>query len=126
VAQGLAADLQGTITAAAGASAGALPAQRLWYLGGAHTVRGHRAGAVAGDAFWLARAELAKGHPLIRPSLFADLGWAGARDRWRDDVIPVAGVGVGASTLDGLVRLDLARSTRGGGRWTAYFYFDPR
>ncbi len=123
--RGLPKGIQASLTSGAGTSFGDLPPQRMWYLGGAHTIRGQRPGAANGDAFWLSRAELSRGHPLIRPALFADLGWAGARERW-DTVRPVAGAGVGAAALDGLMRLDIARNVRGRSRWTAYLYLDPR
>lgn len=123
--RGLPAGIQASLTAGAGTSLGELPSQRMWYLGGAHTVRGQRAGAAGGNAFWLARAELSKGHPLIRPAVFVDLGWAGAREEWNSQT-PIAGGGAGAAALDGLVRLDVARNARGRGRWTAYLYLDPR
>jgi hypothetical protein len=119
------AGLDASLVGGAGSSLGDVTPQRLWYLGGAHTIRGQRPGAATGNAFWLARAELSKGHPLVKPAVFADLGWAGARERW-DEPRPVAGAGFGAAMLDGLVRLDFARSASGHGRWTAYLYLDPR
>jgi len=102
--------LAAAITAAGGTSLGAVPPQRLWYLGGAYTVRGQRADtAFSGNAFWLGRLEV--GGPLraVRPVVFGDVGWVGQRDAWRDAGRPMSGVGVGASVLDGLIRLDLSR-----------------
>ena len=64
--RGLGSRLQATVTGGAGSSVGALPPQRMWYLGGAHTVHGYSAGSAAGDAFWMGRAELARGSPVIR------------------------------------------------------------
>ncbi|HET9799636.1 MAG TPA: hypothetical protein VFP90_16680, partial [Gemmatimonadaceae bacterium] len=65
------------LTLAGGTSAGALPLQRNWFLGGSQTVRGQRPGIAVGDAFWLARAEVAHGVGAVRPVLFGDIGWAG-------------------------------------------------
>ena len=44
---------------AAGGSAGDVPAQSLWLLGGPATLRGYDGSARAGDGFWRGRAELA-------------------------------------------------------------------
>jgi hypothetical protein len=43
--------------------------------------------------------------------LFSDLGWAGERESFPGRA-PLAAAGVGASLLDGLIRLDLARALR--------------
>ena len=104
--------LAASVTGAAGSSVGGLPAQKLWYLGGVHTVRGQPLAAAAGDAFWMTRGELGYGIPLARPSLFYDLGWAGERDDWRSQGRPISGAGVGLSVLDGLLRLDVAKGVR--------------
>jgi hypothetical protein len=45
----------------------------------------------------------------VKPVIFGDFGWAGARDGWSQTGRPMSGVGVGASFLDGLFRMDLAR-----------------
>jgi hypothetical protein len=123
---GLGGGTQASLTASGGASVGSVPVQRLWYLGGAHTVRGHAPGAAVGDAYWFGRAELAKGHPLVRPAVFADIGWAGDRTSWLEPGRPLAGAGVGAAFLDGLVRLDFARGLERGGGWRADFYLEVR
>ena len=124
--QGLPFGIQGTMTGAAGSSMGDLPPQRLWYLGDAYTVRGHRAGTMAGDAFWLARAEVAKGHPLIKPTIFGDAGWAGSRNDWARQSRPMLAAGAGAAAMDGLLRLDVSRGLSRGGRWRADFYLEVR
>jgi hypothetical protein len=126
VSQGLGNRVQGTLTAAAGTSAGNLPPQRMWYLGDAYTVRGHRAGDAVGDAFWLARAELARGHPVVRPTVFGDVGWAGSRSDWSRQGQPLVAVGAGASAIDGLVRLDVSRGLGVTGRWRADLYLEVR
>jgi hemolysin activation/secretion protein len=94
--------------AGAGSSAGDLPPQRRWFLGGARTVRGQEAGALAGSAFRLAHAEAAVPVAFLKASVFADAGWAGDRtDLWRAGR-PLSGAGVGLSALNGLVRVDIA------------------
>ena len=124
--QGLGDRTQGSLTLAGGTSSGTLPAQRLWYLGGAYTVRGYRAGEMAGDAFWIGRAEIARGFPLIRPALFADAGWAGLRTNIARQTRPLVGVGVGAAAMDGLLRLDISRGLERDRRWRLDFYLNPR
>jgi len=124
--RGLGRGTQGSLTASGGMSVGSVPVQRLWYLGGAHTVRGHAPGAMVGDAYWFGRAEVAKGHPLVRPSLFADIGWAGDRAKFSRPGTPLSGAGLGAALLDGLVRLDVARGLERGGGWRVDFYLEVR
>jgi hypothetical protein len=118
-----------SITLAGGSSVGVLPAQRFWFLGGTETVRGQRPGlgaGQAGNAFWLARTELAYGVGVVRPVLFGDIGWAGDRTRWRDIGQPMSGVGVGTSILDGLVRFDVARGIYPEKAWRVNAYLDAR
>ena len=115
-----------SLTVAGGTSAGILPPQRHWYLGGAHTVRGQRPGRESGDAFWLARGEFALSQGVARPVAFADFGWAGDR-RTRDSIgIPMSGVGAGVSIMDGLVRFDVARGIRPDKQWRVDTYIDAR
>lgn len=102
--------LAAAITVAGGSSAGRLPPQRRWYLGGSQTVRGQSPDtAQTGNAFWLTRAELGESGTGVRPAIFADLGWVGDRDKLRDVGRPMSGVGAGVSFLDGLFRFDVAR-----------------
>jgi hypothetical protein len=101
--------LEGALTASAGSSVGIVPPQRLWYLGGVETVRGQRPGTGAGNAYMLGRAELAYGSLAARPVVFFDVGWVGDRRDWTRPGRPLSGAGVGASFLDGLVRLDVAK-----------------
>ena len=124
--QGLPAEATGFLTGTAGTSAGDLPPQRLWYLGGPHTIRGYRAGELVGDAFWFGRAELTKGHPLIRPAIFADLGWAGSRSDWGRQTSPVVGVGAGVSAMDGIIRVDLSRGLHHDRLWRLDAYLEIR
>jgi hypothetical protein len=114
------------ITVAAGTSAGILPVQRYWYLGGSQTVRGQRPGREVGDAFWLARAELAQGIGAVRPVVFTDFGWAGDRRNWSKIGLPMSGVGAGMSILDGLVRFDVARGINPERQWRVDTYIEAR
>lgn len=98
-----------SVTTAAGTSEGELPAQRQFFLGGLQSVRGQTAGTGVGEAFWLGRFELGTASVAARPVLFGDFGWTGARDAWSAVGRPMSGVGVGASFLDGMLRVDLAR-----------------
>ena len=106
--RGLGRRLAASLTGSAGAAGGQLPAQRLWYLGGLQTVRGQVAGTAAGDSYWLGRAELGLGGLAARPVVFYDVGWAG--QGWnRPGRNLLSGAGVGASFMDGLIRVDVAR-----------------
>lgn len=112
----LSARLLGSIEGAAGSSFGELPVQRLWALGGVATMRGYAPRAATGGAFWRARAEVGTRFPVGRLVLFSDLGWAGSRGEFPGRE-PLAAAGVGASLLDGLLRLDLARTLRAPTVW---------
>lgn len=104
--------LAGAVDVQAGTTFGDPPIQRQWLLGGPSTLRAFPGGSVAGRAFWLTRTELAYGLPAVRLTAFADLGWAGGRDVFWTGA-PAASAGLGASLLDGLLRIDLARVLRG-------------
>jgi hypothetical protein len=109
---GLPSHLIGAVTLSGGTTVGTVPTQRLWYLGGAQTVRGQRPDtAQSGNAYWLTRTELAYDAGGIRPSLFSDIGWTGDRALLYKDQLgrPMSGVGVGSSFMDGLFRFDVAR-----------------
>jgi hypothetical protein len=118
--------LAGSVTLGGGTTFGEVPVQRLWYLGGTHTVRGQRAGAAAGNAYWLGRAELGLGIPAARPVLFADWGWAGDRNAFREVGRPLSGVGVGGSFVDGMIRFDVARGLYPEKRWAVNLYVEAR
>ena len=125
--RGLGRRVEAALTGAAGYSGGDLPPQRAWYLGGAQTVRGQLAGTQVGDAFWLGRAEVARSWPVMRPVIFGDVGWAGSRDRLFDKPGQVmSGAGVGASFLDGLMRVDVARGIRPREMWRMDLYLEAR
>ncbi len=122
--QGIGARTDAALTVSAGSSLGDVPVQRLWYLGGPQTVRGFGPGAMVGDSFWFGRFEISRGHPLARPSLFADAGWAGARTLLTDLRDPIHGIGAGLTVMEGVIRFDVARSSTG--RFRADLYLNPR
>jgi hypothetical protein len=99
----------GALTLGGGTSGGKLPIQKQWFVGGVRTVRGQRAGAEVGDAFWLSSVELGTSSVGIRKVVFADLGWAGSRKNFAHPGRPLSGAGIGASFLDGLIRFDIAK-----------------
>jgi len=98
-----------SVTGAAGTTGGTLPAQRQFFLGGLHSIRGQTVGTAIGESFWMGRLELGRSSAGVRPVIFGDIGWAGARDGWSEMGRPMSGVGVGSSFLDGMIRIDLAR-----------------
>ena len=109
------------VEGAAGTSFGDVPAQSLWYLGGTSTLRGYRIGAASGNAFWRTRTEIASKFPGVRLALFSDAAWAGSRDEWQDGK-PLLSAGIGASLMDGIVRVDVARALRGDTGWRLHVY----
>lgn len=119
----LGAKLFGAIEAAAGTSDGAVPVQSLWYMGGPATLRGYGGAAAVGPSFWRGRAELANRMPAARLALFTDLAWAGPRNAFATSR-PLVAAGVGASFLDGLIRIDLARALRTPKGWRLEIYSD--
>jgi hypothetical protein len=119
--------LAASVTVGAGSSIGAVPVQRRWFLGGTETVRGQSADTTqSGNAFWLTRAELGTNSTGVRPTVFADLGWAGDRTRLQDVGRPMSGVGAGVSFLDGLVRFDVARGLYPRKQFRFDFYLEAR
>lgn len=123
---GLGRHLDGALTVGAGTSGGLLPVQKQYFLGGVQTVRGQRAGAAVGDAFWMTSAELGTGSAGIREIVFADLGWAGSRSNFSKPGRPLSGAGVGASFMDGLIRFDLAKGIYPGKAVRANLYIEAR
>lgn len=115
--------LAGAFEVSGGTTWGDAPLQRAFFLGGTESVRGYDTNVMYGESYWAGRAELATGFAAARLSLFTDLGWAGDRGSfaWDDRI---QGVGVGASLLDGIFRLDLARSLRGPRAWKLHAYLD--
>jgi len=126
---GLPSHLIGAVTLSGGTSVGTVPVQRLWYLGGAQTVRGQRPDtAHSGNAYWLTRSELAYDLGGYRPSLFTDIGWTGDRDSLYKNNLgrPMSGVGLGSSFMDGLIRFDVARGLYPEKRWRVDMYVEAR
>ena len=91
--------------------------------GGPGSLRGYGGNAARGDAFWRTRLELANQWPAARVVVFGDLGRAGPREQL-SLTKPLAGVGVGASFIDGLLRVDLSRALRRPTGWRLDFYTD--
>lgn len=109
--------------AGVGSSVGDVTPQRMFFLGGAHTLRGYDPSTVAGTSMARARLELARTASFGAVALFSDWGWAGDREdirnanqRWS--------VGAGASLLDGLLRLDLAYGLRNPTGWRLDLHLD--
>ena len=115
------------MTVAGGSSAGNLPAQRRWYLGGSQTVRGQSPDtAQSGNAFWMTRAELGSSYSGMRPAVFADLGWAGDRDKFSEVGRPLSGVGAGMSFMDGMFRFDVSRGLYPRKQYRVDLYLESR
>jgi hypothetical protein len=116
-----------SITASAGSSVGTLPVQRMWYLGGTSSIRGQPAGVAVGNSYWLTRTEVGYGPAGFRRIAFFDLGWAGDRKSWTEDVgRPASGVGIGWSFLDGLLRADIARGLFPRKDWRGALYLEAK
>lgn len=111
---------------------GDAPLQQYWTLGGPATLRGFDATTTVGRHFLRGRLEVARQHPGWALTLFGDVGrtrdrpvwsaegvgrWAPDREGWDHDGARWA-VGLGASILDGLIRLDLSRGIAGPDRRT--------
>ncbi len=124
--RGLGRALDGALTLGAGTSGGALPIQKQYFVGGVQTVRGQRAGAAIGDAFWMTSAEVGTSAIGIRKILFADLGWAGSRENFSKPGRPLSGAGAGVSFMDGLVRLDVAKGIYPEKSVRAHLYVEAR
>jgi hemolysin activation/secretion protein len=117
-------DVALSLSGGAGTSGGTLSPQRTWQMGGTHTVRGFQPGTLSGDSYWLARAELGLGGSVLRPLVFYDAGWAGARKAWGSSRGNVRGAGLGLSFMDGLARIDLARGVDPRTVWRAHLYVE--
>jgi hypothetical protein len=109
--------------AAAGSSIGDVTPQRMFYLGGAQTLRGYEPGTVSGTSMARGRLELARTTSFGAVAVFSDWGWAGDREDIRNANQRWA-VGVGTSLLDGLVRIDLAHGLRRPRGWRLDLHLD--
>jgi hypothetical protein len=116
----------GSVTVSAGASGGGMPVQRLWYLGGSRSLRGQKAGVVAGDAFWMTQLELGTVNVFARPVIFFDAGWAGSRESFSEPGRVPSGAGFGGSFFDGSLRLDVARGIFPSTAWRGMLYIEAR
>jgi len=101
--------LDGALTVGAGSSGGTVPLQKQFFMGGVGSVRGQKAGTAIGNAFWLSSLEFGTRSTGFRKTIFADMGWAGSRDSVSHPGRPLSGAGIGASFMDGLVRVDLSK-----------------
>lgn len=115
--------LVSALEVAGGTSTGNVPLQSQWFLGGIRSVRGYEIGETVGTAFWRARGEIGTAIPLSRLTLFSDVGWAGPRDHIGRRA-SLFSVGAGASFMDGLIRIDLARALRGDRAWRLHASVD--
>lgn len=117
-------NLAGALEGAAGTSFGdPVPLQSHWFIGGYRSARAYRIGAVEGEAFWRARAEIGTQLMVGRLVTFSDIAWAGPRDNISDNPRLIS-AGVGASFFDGLVRIDFARALRGNNDFRLHLAFD--
>lgn len=117
----------GLMTLSGGSSVGAVPAQRLWYLGGAQTIRGQTPDTLQrGNAYWFTRTELGWGSAGARPAVFGDIGWTGDRTRLGQVGRPMSGVGAGIGFLDGIIRFDVARGLYPRKQWRVDMYLNTR
>ena len=119
----LVAGLLGALELAGGATGGDAPVQGEWFLGGPATLRGYGGGTISGPDFWRARVEVANASPGARIAVFGDAGWAGSGTAFTTSR-PLTAVGIGASFLDGIVRVDLARALASPRGWRMDFYVD--
>lgn len=115
--------LRAGLEAGGGHARGEVPVQRAWFLGGTRTLRGYPGASAVGRTYLRGRAELARVMSGVRLSVFSDAGWAGDRRSFDPDDGLVS-AGLGASFLDGLVRMDLARALRAPTGWRLELYVD--
>lgn len=118
----LPASLRLGVEAAAGTSAGGLPVQYGWFLGGPATLRGYAGGVLRGEGMARGRVELAR-DGAAGFALFSDAGWAGSWDAF-DAMDARASIGLGFTLMDGVVRLDVARAIRAPTGWRVHLYLD--
>ena len=115
--------LIGALEGGLGMAADETPIQRGFYLGGPKTFWGTPTGALIGTAFWFGRAEVANDFPAPRLVAFGDFAWVGDSQRF-DSQGFASSVGLVASPLGGLVRVDLARALEGKDSIRLHIYFD--
>jgi hypothetical protein len=93
-----------------------VPPQRLFYLGGARTLRGYEPGTLWGPDMARGRLELARAFSFANLAVFTDYGRTSQGSDWTSELWSA---GAGASLLDGLVRLDLAHGIGARRGWQA-------
>jgi hemolysin activation/secretion protein len=111
------------LTGSIGSSAGRVPSQRGFAVGGLRTVRGQLPGTQFGNAYWFSRAEVGTRMGAFRPVAFFDVGWAGSRNAF-GKIQPQRGAGFGFGALDGLLRFDVARGLYPSKGWRLDLYLD--
>lgn len=115
--------LIGGLEGGLGMVAAGAPLQRGFYLGGPRTFRGLQDGDLSGTSFWFGRGEIGNEFPAVRLLGFGDFAWTGDSQTLGTDGF-LASAGVGASLLDGILRIDLARVVKGGSETRLHLYFD--
>ncbi len=116
-------DLLGALEVGGGMTGGDAPVQGHWFLGGPATLRGYGGGVMNGPDFWRGRVEVANSSPGVRLALFSDAGWAGEGRAFAVGR-PRYSAGLGASFLDGILRVDLARALAAPKGWRVDLYVD--
>lgn len=111
------------LEAGGGHALGTLPVQRLWYLGGASTLRGYDGSALRGKSFARARTEFGRNYGWGGLTVFGDGAWANSRGRI-DAKNFLYSAGVGSSLLDGLMRVDIAHQLNLHHDWRVEMYLD--
>ena len=101
---------------AGGSGLGDVPAQRRWYVGGGSTLRGYPGSTLTGTSYLRGRLEVSHGTQAFGLALFSDWAWAGERTSF-DAGEGLYSLGLGATTLDGIIRVDLARGLRSPTGW---------
>jgi hypothetical protein len=93
-----------------------VPPQRLFYLGGASTLRGYEPGTLYGPEMARGRLELARAFSFGNLAVFSDYARTSSRHNWTNELWAA---GAGLSLLDGLARLDLAHGVGPRRGWQA-------
>jgi hypothetical protein len=116
-------ELRLALEAGGGTSWGTPTVQRQWYIGGPRTLRGYDPRVATGADYARARAELALTASFGAVLVFGDYGWAGDLGAFELDN-GFYSAGVGASLLDGLLRIDAGYGLRAPRGFRLEFYLD--
>jgi hypothetical protein len=95
---------------------GSVPPQRMFYLGGASTLRGYEPGTLWGPEMARGRLELARTFSFGSLAAFGDYARTSSQGNWTNELYAA---GAGLSLLDGLIRVDLARGVGPQRGWQA-------